>query len=330
MKNQLLKLRNMSTVQTLSAEVMKTYFFENGLNFPLVQEPNVTDVILEKWMLENRLEFEKKLIAHGGILCRGFNIDTVEKFQSLMDKFPNELLDYAFRSSPRFEITNNVYVSTTYPEDEIINMHSESSYAPAHPSRIVFCCIIAAEERGQTPIADNRLILAHMSNELKQKFMEKGVQYRRNLNSFIGLGWEEVFQTKDKKKVEEECAKNGMNFTWISDEELVLTWNKKAIWEHPVTGELAWFNHGLFFNKYMLPESIVNAVNSDDELPNNTFFGDGTEITKEEIEEIKNAYEKATIMFPWEKGDVLFLDNMLASHGRNSYKGERKIIVSMS
>ncbi|MCH2195465.1 TauD/TfdA family dioxygenase [Kordia sp.] len=330
MKNQLLKLRNMGAVQTMSADVVKTSFLDNGLNFPLVLESAMSDVILEKWMVDNRTDFEEKLRKHGGILCRGFGIDTVEKFQSLMDKFPNELLDYAFRSSPRFEITNNVYVSTTYPPDEIINMHSESSYAPTHPSRIVFCCIIAAEERGETPIADNRLILQHMSDELKQKFMEKGVQYRRYLNSFMGLGWEEVFQTEDKAVVEAECKKNGMDFTWVSDKELVLTWTKKAIWEHPVTGELAWFNHSLFFNKYMLPDSILNAVENDDQLPNNTFFGDGTPISKEEIEEIKTAYKKSTVMFPWEEGDVLFLDNMFASHGRNSYKGERKIIVSMS
>ena len=37
----------------------------------------------------------------------------------------------------------------------------------------------------------------------------------------------------------------------------------------------------------MLPDSILNAVENDDQLPNNTFFGDGTPISKEEIEEIK-------------------------------------------
>jgi alpha-ketoglutarate-dependent taurine dioxygenase len=32
----------------------------------------------------------------------------------------------------------------------------------------------------------------------------------------------------------------------------------------------------------------------------------------------------------WEKGDVLLLDNMLMSHGRSSFTGERKILVSMN
>ena len=60
-----------------------------------------------------------------------------------------------------------------------------------------------------------------------------------------------------------------------------------------------------------------------------TYYGDGSEISKEEIEEIRAAYAKASIKFPWEKGDVLFVDNMMVAHGRSAYKGERKIVVSM-
>jgi hypothetical protein len=223
-----------------------------------------------------------------------------------------------------------VYVSTTYPEDQIIQMHSESSYAPIHPERIVFCCITPAELKGETPIADNRVILTHLSEATKNKFYEKGIMYRRNLNGLLGLNWQEVFQTADKAYVEEECNKTNMRFQWTGDDSLVLEWEKRAIWKHPVSNELVWFNHGLFFNKYMQDEEVLNSVGSYKDLPNDTFFGDGTEISRQEIEEIRIAYKKSTVEFPWEKGDVLFLDNMLFSHGRNPYKGARKIIVSIS
>lgn len=330
MKNRLSLLKTMSTKKIADDEGIKTSFFDNPIKLPLVMKPVHLGFDINSWVIDNRIQFEKNLRQYGGVLCRGFGIDTVDKFETLMNKFPNDLLDYSFRSSPRFELSNNVYVSTTYPEDQIINMHSESSYAPNHPSRIVFCCIQPATVRGETPIADNRLILQNLSENLKNKFLTKGVQYRRNLSGVLGLNWQEVFQTSDKKTVEEECLQNDMNFNWVNDDELVLTWTKKAIWKHPVTKELVWFNHGLFFNKHMLNKDILESVTSDSELPNNTFFGDGTEISEDEIEEIKNAYEKSTIKFPWEKGDVLFLDNMLASHGRNSYQGERKIIVSIA
>ena len=223
----------------------------------------------------------------------------------------------------------NVYHTTTYPKEHSINMHSESSYAPEHPAHIVFCCINPADERGETPIADNRLVFQYLSEETKKKFMEKGIIYIRNLNSSFGLSWEEVFQTSDTKVVEEMCKEKGMEYIWRDEDELTLKWQKKAIWNHPGTNETVWFNHGYFFNKYTLDKAFLDLIEDDDELPNNTLFGDGSEISEAEINEIKAAYKKATTEFPWEKGDVLFLDNMLASHGRNPYEGDRKIIASL-
>ena len=331
MRNRLEKLRNQSSATSnLEQSVVKTSFFDSNSNFPLVVKPADYEIDLSNWFVENMEKFEKQLLTYGAVLFRGFHINTVDKFQNLMDLFPKDLLEYNLRSSPRHSLVDNVYVSTTYPEDQIINMHSESSYAPSHPERIVFCCITPARERGETPIADNRKVFANLSTELQQKFIQKGVKYKRNLGGLLGLPWQEVFQTTDKKEAEAECYNNNIDFYWKNEDELILSWNKKGIWEHPQTHETTWFNHAFFFNKHLFNEDVLNSINSDDDLPNNTFFGDGTEITKQEIEEIKSAYEKSTIKFKWQKGDVLFLDNMLMSHGRNSYEGERKIIVSIS
>lgn len=323
-------LKKQDLIDVASASKVNTSFLANAPQFPLVVEPAQTGLDLQQWIDNNVQQFERDLLQYGAILLRGFAVDTVEKFQALMAAFPTEKLEYKFRSSPRYALADNVYVSTTYPNDQSIAMHSESSYAPNHPARIVFCCIISAEEQGETPIADNRMIYNGLSEELKAKFTEKGVMYRRNLNPMMGLNWREVFQTEDKQEVEANCKESGINFTWESDEDLILDWTKKGIWQHPMTNETVWFNHALFFNKHMLLEEILDLVDSDDELPNNTYFGDGTEISAAEIDEIKQAYKNATIEFPWQKGDVLFLDNMLISHGRNPYKGDRKIIVSMS
>ena len=34
-------------------------------------------------------------------------------------------------------------------------------------------------------------------------------------------------------------------------------------------------------------------------------------------------------MFPWQQGDLMVLDNMLAAHGRSPYVGARQIAVAM-
>lgn len=329
MKNRLEKLRGQNTARLNFDENMVQSSFLNAANFPLKIEAQSSGVNLTSWIKGNVDKFEKDLIKYGGVLFRNFNVTSVEKFQSLMKSFPKELLEYNLRSSPRHALADNVYVSTTYPNDQSINMHSENSYAPNPPERIVFCCIVAAAQQGETPIADNRKVYANLSKALKQKFEDKGVLYRRNLGGPLGMPWHEVFQSSDRKTVERECYKNNIDFHWKNENELILSWTKDAIVKHPISGEKVWFNHAFFFNKYLLNNDVLSSISSDDELPNNTFFGDGTEISKSEIEEIKWAYNEATVEFPWQEGDVLFLDNMLMSHGRNPYTGNRKIIVSI-
>jgi hypothetical protein len=36
------------------------------------------------------------------------------------------------------------------------------------------------------------------------------------------------------------------------------------------------------------------------------------------------------VLVPWQAGDVLVVENMLACHGRMPYAGERKILLAMA
>jgi hypothetical protein len=327
MINQLQRLKN-AKAKKVDGDQVRYSILSESLGFPLTVKPAMPGLILNDWIKNNRNAFEEKVNKYGGVLLRGFNINTVEKFEEFTRLYVDTPLEYNMRSSPRYSVGNNVYHTTTYPAEYSINMHSESSYAPEHPTNIVFCCITPAATKGETPICDNRLVLANMSTTIRTKFESKGVMYVRNLTKELGLPWQEVFQSNSKSEVEETCQHNGMNFEW-KGEDLKLTWTKKAIWQHPLTNESVWFNHAFFFNKYALEPEVLSTIAEDEQLPNNTYFGDGSEISQEIIEELREAYNKSMVMFPWEKGDVLFLDNMLISHGRNSYTGDRKIITSL-
>ena len=40
-------------------------------------------------------------------------------------------------------------------------------------------------------------------------------------------------------------------------------------------------------------------------------------------------FAQATV-FPWRAGDVVMLDNVLVSHGRMPFSGQRKILLAMA
>ena len=65
-------------------------------------------------------------------------------------------------------------------------------------------------------------------------------------------------------------------------------------------------------------------------LPYNTYYGDGTPIEPEDVEHIRQAYDHEKVIFPWEEGDILMLDNMSIAHAREPYVGERLIATAMT
>jgi hypothetical protein len=329
MNSRLEKLKNAAAGNIISHPKVQFSAFPGNPQFPLIISPFSSGLILAEWARKNGQIIDNLIHTHGAILFRGFEVDSIEKFKQFLDVFDTAPLEYRQRTSPRYEVARNIYHSTTYPADQSINMHSENSYAVKWAMRIVFCCLQPAAEQGETPIADNRLVLKYLKQATIDKFLNRGVRYVRNISRDLGLPWQEVFQTSSRAAVEEECKANGMRFSWDDEDRLRLSWDKPAIYNHPVTNEPLWFNHAFFFNRYALDEVACSTFQSDEELPFNTFFGDGSAISEDEIKEIRAAYEQATIVFPWLKGDVLFLDNMLMAHGRKPYRGLREIIVSM-
>jgi alpha-ketoglutarate-dependent taurine dioxygenase len=338
--NNLSKLKDLRYKDTFTAEssslVTKEFLKHHQVEkFPLLIRPRFKGVSAVEWVKKNRAEFETELLKHGALLLRGFDIETLDDFGKFVDSFETKPLTYMFRSSPRHELdknVKNVYNSTIYPKAEKINLHNESSYSRTWGMKIMFCCLQPAEEGGETPIADSRKILCDIPAELVEKFRAKGVMYRRKLIRDIGMSWQEVFQTDDKQIVEAVCQENDIRYDFVSDDHLNIEWVKKAVYRHPKTEEETWFNHIFFFNKFSRYEELGAAPNdnvSDDLIHTDTLFGDGTSITWDEYMLIKHAYNKNTIAFRYEKGDIIFLDNMLAAHGRSPYKGSRTIATAI-
>jgi alpha-ketoglutarate-dependent taurine dioxygenase len=108
---------------------------------------------------------------------------------------------------------------------------------------------------------------------------------------------------------------------------------RPAVARHPRTGEMVWFNHATFFHVSTLASSIRDALLSqfsEEDLPNNTYYGDGGPIEPGVLDELRAAYAEATRTFTWQTGDLLLLDNMLMAHAREPFTGPRSILVGLA
>jgi alpha-ketoglutarate-dependent taurine dioxygenase len=212
-------------------------------------------------------------------------------------------------------------------------MHNEMAYTNSWPLKIWFLCLKAAEQQGETPIADSRQIYNRLNPALRERFAEKKVMYVRNYGTGIDLPWQNVFQTDDKAEVEDYCRQNGIEFEWKADDGLRTRQVCQAVAMHPKTGEMLWFNQAHLFHASSLKPEIYESLIStfkEEDYPRNTYYGDGSPIEPAALAEIRAIYEAEAVIFPWQEGDVLMLDNMLVAHGRQPFTGSRKIVVGMA
>jgi alpha-ketoglutarate-dependent taurine dioxygenase len=300
---------------------------------PLVIEPAVDGLDAAAWADGNRDEIDALLARHGAILFRGFDLRTVAAFERFTGAASTERMEYRDRSSPRHEVGARVYTSTDYPPDQSIFPHNEQSYSLTFPMRLFFFCMTPARQGGRTPIADCRKVQAQLSPETHRRFVEKDWMYVRNFGDGFGLPWQSVFQTDDRRVVEEHCRSTGIECEWKSGDRLRTRQVRPAVACHPRTGENVWFNHLTFFHVSTLAPAVRQALTStfaDEDLPNNTYYGDGSPIEPEVLDELRRAYTSQLVSFDWRAGDVLLIDNMLTAHARDPYVAPRRVLVAMT
>jgi alpha-ketoglutarate-dependent taurine dioxygenase len=147
----------------------------------------------------------------------------------------------------------------------------------------------------------------------------------------------DTFHTADRREFEEACKELGAELTWDHrSESALLSHDLPAIRQHPVTGEKAWHNavtlymltpkmHGRLkvkFYELVYPNPL--------ERPFHMTFATGEPIPPAYVDDISETIDASTVKFPWQKGDLLVIDNYAVAHGRQPYKGPRRILAAMA
>jgi non-ribosomal peptide synthase protein (TIGR01720 family) len=304
----------------------------NGPNsLPLVVRPAIAELDLIDWAKDNRELIEKRLLRHGALLFRGFQIETASQFEQLAQVICPDLFG-EYGDLPREGVGGKVYGSTPYPADKTILFHNESSHMQRWPLKIFFYCLTPPLEGGETPFVDCRRAYQLLDDKLRERLVQKQLMYVRNYIDGLDVSWQSFFHTNERAVVEELCRKTAVDCEWRNGSGLRTRQIRPAVAKHPKTGEMVLFHQMQLHHVSCLEPELRGSLLTmyrEDELPRSLYYGDGMPIEDSVIQEIDEVYRQAASSFSWQRGDILLLDNMLTAHGRNPYVGDRKIVVTM-
>jgi len=324
---------------------------KDGKLFPLVLSPSSpiplaganpdSDIVVD-WIKKNSKDLDKKVAEHGGaVLFRGFGLSNAEDFLKFLDAFEWEYGSYQGGGGPRNIVLGPIHTSTESPPEFVITFHHELAYLPTYPGKLFFFCETPPAKDGETPIlSSNRLYekIKQVNPEFIRKVEEKKIRYTRYLSDSANCdrkyqrGWQEIFGTEDREEAAKRAKETGTErVEWRDD-------NTMVVYSEPLDGVLVdkRFNpEGVrtFFNSIVLLHPATLKGRTRGAMKNlwaAPTYGDFTPIEDKDVLCALEIMQKEKVAFPWQKGDVLLVDNRTALHARNSFTPPRRILAAIT
>lgn len=279
---------------------------------------------------------------HGGLLLRGWPVDTPARFETLASQFLSEQASYIGGVSRRSRIHNNVYNTTEAPSDVIIEQHLEATHTPRPPELILFNCQVAPVDRGETPLASFVELYDRLPAAVKEPLEDERVVYTRELidresllyralpsgvRQSLALSWQEVAGCDDFAGARKVLEDEGYEVTPRGNRRLRTRCTQPVIESHPETGRKTWY----------LSDQITRTLPWYTRWPRRALrsllgmefaLESGRTLPASATEMVHATLQQTRFSFRWQTGDVLVLDNQQMSHGRNPFSGERLILTA--
>src|SRR2546426_4110962 len=201
------------------------------------------------WAAEHRDTLRAFVAEHGALLVRGLGLHDASGIEAVFRRLGSLMAEKEAFTSRR-SYSPEVYSASKWPPNQHMCMHHELSYALEFPSLMMFACLIAPTDGGETPVADSPAVLHALPSELVERFERVGWLLIRNYNGEIGASIAEAFGTDDRRTIESYCRNNGTRFEWRSDGALRTRQRPRALVHHPPTQGPGWFNQIAFLNEW--------------------------------------------------------------------------------
>lgn len=306
--------------------------------FPLVLRPTSeagqAQLALEVWAEDVKGWMKTALTDYGAILVRGLPISTADELARLIAGLGYRTMGYEGGTGVRHEVAANVMTASNDPPAFSIEPHSEMSYARVYPSKLLLFCETPPVQGGETPIVDVRYLMQQFDPAIRDAVQRHGVQYIRYLPSRDNAtytSWQDAFLTDDPREAEQFLRALNYAYDWDADHNLTYRYVLPATVTHPQTGEDLWFNqipshHASYFKAH---PAFIDADHDDYCYPFHCHDGAGTPFPDDLVAHVRQVEWRCAVPVTWQQGDLLILDNLLVQHGRLSFVGARRILVTM-
>lgn len=323
-----------------------------------------------RWLEANRSWVEEQMLTYGAVLVRGFNINAPPEFERAISSLQPNLCDSYRGTSPRsvYEGTKYTFSAADVPVNYPIGQHVEMAFLRFPPRQLYFGCLKESNSGGgETSLCDFRKVYQELDPSVRERFEAKKVLYNRTHPAEgekwtfdVGsmLSWKQMFGTSSKQEVEAICREEdspGVQWLGPNNDTFHQEWIDEACQLHPDTKEKVWFNHAQVFHWSTFPaelwyaftriqdirflfRSIIISIFAviryyllGHQMALDIRFGDGSQISVSDMNQVRKVVHKNMVFSKWEKGDLMCIDNFSTSHGRQpTYDLGRKVLVAWS
>ncbi|MEE1838766.1 TauD/TfdA family dioxygenase [Streptomyces sp. NPDC088190] len=283
------------------------------------------------WLRSMTATIRDQMLTHGAVLIHGLPIDgpdslgEARSFLGIGSFTPIEAFNH------RRDFGNNILSPISWPQDRHICPVQESSFSRTFPSVVLTACVTPPEGDGRAYLVDARRMLQHLPADLADRVRTEGWIMNRAFHGGFGISWQQAFSATERGALEELFKTEGIDSEWTPNDSLLTTRHRPGIIKHPATGEECWFNQLSFLNASNLDptERAFMARAFGKHLPMETFFGDGSPLSEEDVNAIVHAYDSVRVDLPWRRGDLLIADNMITALGRSAIEGSPVFLVAL-
>eukprot|EP00048_Salpingoeca_helianthica_P020714 m.8058 g.8058 ORF g.8058 m.8058 type:complete len:420 (-) comp5160_c0_seq1:116-1375(-) len=329
------------------------------------ESPSFPIETLSTLLAEEAELIQNLIFKFGAVLLRGFPIKTPQEFEHIAGLIEPNLDDKYLGTSPRLLVpnTSHVFSASEFPGPVVIPVHCEMSFTHAPPPTIIFYAFRAPDsgKGGETPLSDFQAVWGDLPNSVRSVFESNDVLNVRsyfseenlNINPLMTKSWQMMFETKNRTEALAAATANGFNASFNWHGSIVLENHSPSFRTHPRSGQPVWHNHlQVFYPDSIAAEYSITAVRTNSLFAGlmcvladlmvavNTFFhglesigqyamlGNRSHVPQEVMDVVRATMWKHTVLYPYQTGDVVAIDNMRVAHGRQLYSGPRTVYVT--